>query len=181
VVGDLLHQKTLRPVVGAEGEDAAFAVSFRVSIGCRGEHPTIQKLIEHALSDTYKLFNAIQSLSGTMPYQQLPAQLIWSQRQMPPMLRLTSGLARVVVVVRKRVASNKGSMVGLLIGLVDELEMCRWRSGGCGVLAFTTRFLPVARRMKYVVDVASLIIESIRCLVFVSVKLSRERRRSWTI
>jgi hypothetical protein len=35
--------------------------------------------------------------------------------------------------------------------------------------------------MKYVVDVASLIIESIRCLVFVSVKLSRERRRSWTI
>jgi hypothetical protein len=32
VVGHLLHQKTLRPVVGAEGEDFAFAVKNNVSV-----------------------------------------------------------------------------------------------------------------------------------------------------
>ena len=51
---------------------------------------------------TYKLFNAIQVFSGTTPYQQLPAQLVWSQSRMPPMLRLVRGLADVVVVVRSR-------------------------------------------------------------------------------
>lgn len=54
---------------------------------------------------TYKLFKAIHSLSGTTPYQQLPVQLVWSQRRMPPMLRFVMrGLARVgVVEVRRRV------------------------------------------------------------------------------
>jgi hypothetical protein len=66
---------------------------------------------------TYKLFNAIQSLSGTMPYQQLPAQLVWSQRRMPPMFRLVRGLAKVVVVVRKRVARRKGN-------ILDSWEVC---------------------------------------------------------
>jgi hypothetical protein len=33
VVGDLLHQKTLCAVVGAEGEDFAFAVNVGVSNG----------------------------------------------------------------------------------------------------------------------------------------------------
>ena len=52
---------------------------------------------------TYKLFKAIHSLSGTMPYQQLPAQLVWSQRRMPPILRFVRGLATIGVVVRRKV------------------------------------------------------------------------------
>jgi hypothetical protein len=91
---------------------------------------------------TYKLFSAIQSLSGTTPYQQLPAQLVWSQRRMPPMFRFVRGLARAVVafVVRRRVARKSGSMVGFLGGFVDVLEMDRWRFGGCGVLVLPARF-----------------------------------------
>jgi hypothetical protein len=124
----------------------------------------MQKLIEHALSDTYKLFNAIQLLSGTMPYQQFPAQLVWSQRRMPPMLRLTRGLARVVVVVRRRVARRKDSMVGLLGGFVvvdglGGLDGCWF--GGCDVFVLTTGIFPVTSRcLRLDVAVASLIIES---------------------
>jgi hypothetical protein len=51
---------------------------------------------------THKLFNAMQVLSGTMPYQQLPPQLGWSQRRTPPRLRLVRGVA-VVVVARRGV------------------------------------------------------------------------------
>ena len=51
---------------------------------------------------TYKLFKAIQSFSGTIPYQQLPPQLGWSQRRTPPRLRLVRGVA-VVVVARRGV------------------------------------------------------------------------------
>ena len=51
---------------------------------------------------TYKLFKAIQSFSGTMPYQQLPPQFAWSQRRTPPRLRLVRGEAEVVVVVAAR-------------------------------------------------------------------------------
>jgi hypothetical protein len=42
--------------------------------------------------------------------------------------------------------------------------------GGCGVLVLPVRFLPVGRRLRLDVAVASLMIESIRCLVFFSVR-----------
>jgi hypothetical protein len=48
---------------------------------------------------THKLFNAMQVFSGTMPYQQLPPQLGWSQRRTPPRFRLVRGVAVVVIVV----------------------------------------------------------------------------------
>lgn len=63
------------------------------------------------MGKTYKLFNAIHSFSGTMPYQQLPAQLVWSQRRMPPIFRLLRGLADVVVIKRVRAVASKGSIV----------------------------------------------------------------------
>jgi hypothetical protein len=88
---------------------------------------------------TYKLFNAIQSLSGTMPYQQFPAQLVWSQRRIPPMLRLARGLARVVVVVRRRVARRKGNIVERIW---EELSTAV-RFGGCNVLVFPAEIFPV--------------------------------------
>lgn len=62
--------------------------------------------LKWATTQTHKLFNAMQSLSGTMPYQQLPPQLAWSHKRTPPRLRLVRGVAVVIVVVvaRKRVA-----------------------------------------------------------------------------
>ena len=70
--------------------------------------------MRRGVNKTYKLFRAMHSLSDTMPYQQLPAQLVWSQRRMPPMLRFAMrGLARVGVVVRRRVrvVARRANMV----------------------------------------------------------------------
>jgi hypothetical protein len=65
---------------------------------------------------THKLFNAMQVFSGTMPYQQLPPQLGWSQRRTPPRLRLVRGAAVVVIVVvvarRRVVRSDLKDIVG---------------------------------------------------------------------
>jgi hypothetical protein len=66
---------------------------------------------------THKLFNAMQVFSGTMPYQQLPPQLGWSQRRTPPRFRLVRGVAVVVVIVvvaarRRVVRSDLKDIVG---------------------------------------------------------------------
>lgn len=59
----------------------------------------------------------MHSFNGTMPYQQLPPQLIWSQRRTPPMLRFCSGEADVDVIVvdivrrKARVVAKRGSIV----------------------------------------------------------------------
>ena len=84
----------------------------------------------------YKLFNAMQSLRGTMPYQQLPPQLIWSQRRTPPMLRFTRGLADVVVRSRAAVA-RRACIVGRGYAIVicscsfDGLCFCDVAQGVC--------------------------------------------------
>lgn len=71
---------------------------------------------------TYKLFRAIHSFNGTMPYQQLPAQLGWSQRRMPPTFRFFKGKADVgVVVVRRR----RASVVARRVCIVDALMSSR--------------------------------------------------------
>jgi hypothetical protein len=77
--------------------------------------------------ESYKLFNAMQSFSGTMPYQQLPPQLGWSQRRTPPRLRLVRGVA-VVVVARRRAVRRavvrrvleEEDIVGLEVGLLAK-------------------------------------------------------------
>ena len=65
------------------------------------------------LEETYKLFNAMQSFSGTRPYQQFPPQLAWSHKRTPPMLRLVTGLAVVVVIV---VAARRTSVMSVWNG-----------------------------------------------------------------
>ena len=82
---------------------------------------------------TYKLFKAIQSFSGTIPYQQLPPQLAWSQRRTPPRLRLVRGEAEVVVVVaaRRRVVrrtfkEKEGMVRSIWSGVVVGLGLRGW-------------------------------------------------------
>jgi hypothetical protein len=72
---------------------------------------------------THKLFNAMQVFSGTMPYQQLPPQLGWSQRRTPPRFRLVRGVAVVVFIVvvaarRRVVRSDLKDIVGFGRGIV---------------------------------------------------------------
>ena len=66
---------------------------------------------------TYKLFKAMHSFSGTTPYRQLPAQLVWSQRRIPPILRFARGLASAGVVVKRKasVVARRVYIVGVLI------------------------------------------------------------------
>jgi hypothetical protein len=76
------------------------------------------------MNKTYKLFKAIHSFSGTTPYQQLPAQLVWSQSRIPPMLRLVRGLADVTVRSRVRVVASRAYIVAVF---VEGLSFgCRW-------------------------------------------------------
>jgi hypothetical protein len=83
---------------------------------------------------THKLFKAIQSFSGTMPYQQLPPQFAWSQRRTPPRLRLVRGEAEVVVVVvaaRRRVVrrtskEKEGMVRSIWSGVVVRLGLRGW-------------------------------------------------------
>jgi hypothetical protein len=63
----------------------------------------------------------MQSFSGTMPYQQLPPQLGWSQRRTPPRLRLVRGVA-VVVVVRRRAVRRALKEVEGIVGF-DGVEL----------------------------------------------------------
>jgi hypothetical protein len=63
----------------------------------------------------------MQSFSGTMPYQQLPPQLGWSQRRTPPRLRLVRGVA-VVVVARRRAVRRALKEVEGIVGF-DGVEL----------------------------------------------------------
>jgi hypothetical protein len=77
---------------------------------------------------TYKLFNAMQSFSGMMPYQQLPPQLAWSQRRTPPRFRLVRGVAVVIVnvVARRRVVRRalKDTVDVEMAGFDGVIAMC---------------------------------------------------------
>ena len=85
--------------------------------------------------ETHKLFNAMQSFSGTTPYQQLPPQLAWSQRRTPPMLRLVRGVAVVVVVVvmaRRRVVRSALKEEESIVGVgavVGRWGVGSWKAG----------------------------------------------------
>jgi hypothetical protein len=63
----------------------------------------------------------MQSFSGTMPYQQLPSQLGWSQRRTPPRLRFVRGVA-VVVVARRRAVRRALKEVEGIVGF-DGVEL----------------------------------------------------------
>jgi hypothetical protein len=69
----------------------------------------------------------MQSFSGTTPYQQLPAQLGWSQRRTPPRLRLVRGVAVVVVARRavRRVLKGEVLVVEGIVGF-GWRRVCCW-------------------------------------------------------
>jgi hypothetical protein len=87
------------------------AVSQQFELHSRSDH----SIVWDFMKKTYKLFKAIHSFSGTTPYQQLPAQLVWSQSRIPPMLRLVRGLADVAVRSRVRVVARRAYIVAVFV------------------------------------------------------------------